>query len=167
MTKRKLNLITILFIIGRILKNNKDELWLLYRKMFILLIFLLMLNYIAYSKYNNGYIASDMSTCNTINYAIEQILLSENNEEKKKELIEKLCYYSYSEICVINLSNNTMFYEKECPFQNKKLFKERVLSVQTIKVNDEYYSIKYTTYIPKFYTTVRYRLFLGKHMVRI
>ena len=137
------------------------------RKLFVLLIFLLMLAYIAYYKYNDGYIASDMNTCDTVNYAIEQILLSQDSDDDKKELIRKFCCYSYSEITVINLSDNTLFYEKECPFKNKKLFKEMVLSAQTIKVKDVYYSINYTTYIPKFYTALRYRLFLGKHIVRI
>lgn len=123
--------------------------------------------YFGYYMYYEGYIASEIDTCDTIKTAVEQVLLSENTQENKKELIEKLCSYTYAEISVENLSNRTMFYKKESWIKNKKLFKELGLSAQTIKIKDEYYSIKYKTYIPKFYTTIKYCLYLGKHMTRI
>lgn len=123
--------------------------------------------YFGYYMYYEGYIASEIDTCDTIKTAVEQVLLSENTQEKKKELIEKLCSYTYAEISVENLSNKTVFYKKDSWIKNKKLFKELGLSAQTIKIKDEYYSIKYKTYIPKFYTTMKYGLYLGKHMTKI
>ena len=125
--------------------------------------------YFGYYMYYEGYIASEIDTCDTdtIKTAVEHVLLSENTQEKKKELIEKLCSYTYAEISVENLSNRTMFYKKESEFTNKKLFKCFGLSAQTIKIKDEYYSIKYKTCIPKFYTTMKYCLYLGKNMTRI
>ena len=123
--------------------------------------------YLGYYMYYEGYIASDMNTGNCITYAVEQVLLSENSLEKKKEKIENICSYSYSEIIVENVSDKTMFYKKESGFINKKLFKEFDLSAKAIKIKDDSYSIKYKTYIPKFYTTIKYCLYLGKHMTRI
>ena len=123
--------------------------------------------YLGYYMYYEGYIASDMNTGNCITYVVEQVLLSENSLEKKKEKIENICSYSYSEIIVENVSDKTMFYKKESGFINKKLFKEFDLSAKAIKIKDDSYSIKYKTYIPKFYTTIKYCLYLGKHMTRI
>ena len=120
--------------------------------------------YFGYNIYYEGYIASDINTCDCINYSIKEILFSENTQEKKQELIKEICKYSYAEISVENLSDNTIFYKKESWIKNKKLFKSFVLSAQTIKIKNEYYSIKYKTYIPKFYTAIRYCIFLGKHM---
>ena len=123
--------------------------------------------YLGYYMYYDGYIASDINTGDCITYAVEQVLLSENSQEKKKELIKEICKYPYAEISVENLSNKTIFYKKESWIKNKKNFKELGLSAQTIKIKDEYYSIKYKTYIPKFYTTMKNCLYLGKHMTRI
>ena len=123
--------------------------------------------YLGYYMYYEGYTASEIDTCDTIKSAIKQILLSENTQEKKKELIKEICKYPYAEINVEKLSNRTMFYKKESEFKNKKLFKGLGLSAETIKIKDEYYSINYKTYIPKFYTTMKYCLYLGKHMTRI
>ncbi|MBR4632275.1 MAG: hypothetical protein IKO48_03020 [Elusimicrobia bacterium] len=123
--------------------------------------------YLGYYMYYEGYIAADIKTCDGINYSIEQILLSKNTQEKKKELIEKLCSYTYAEISVENLSDDTMFYKKESDFKNEKLFKGLGLSAKTIKIKEDYYSIRYKIYIPTFYTTIRYCLYLGKHMTKI
>lgn len=120
--------------------------------------------YFCYYMYYEGYIASDINTCDSINYSVKEILFSENTQEKKKALIEKLCLYTYAEITIKKLSDDTIFYKKESWIKNKKLFKSFVLSVRTIKIKDEYYSIKYKIYIPKFYTAIRYCIFLGKHM---
>ena len=123
--------------------------------------------YLGYYMYYEGYIASEIDTCDTLKSAIKQILLSENTQEKKKELIKEICKYPYAEISVENLSNKTVFYKKDSWIKNKNLFRELGLSAQTIKIKDEYYSIKYKTYIPTFYTTIRYCLYLGKHMTKI
>ena len=133
----------------------------------ILLVIVIFALYLGYYMYYEGYIASDMNTGNCITYVVEQVLLSENSLEKKKEKIENICSYSYSEIIVENVSDKTMFYKKESGFINKKLFKEFDLSAKAIKIKDDSYSIKYKTYIPKFYTTIKYCLYLGKHMTRI
>lgn len=123
--------------------------------------------YFGYYMYYEGYIASDMNTCDSINYSVKEILFSENTQEKEKALIEKLCSCTYAEITIENLSDNTIFYKKESWIKNKKLFKSFVLSVRTIKIKDEYYSIKYKNYIPKFYTAIRHCIFVGKHMTMI
>lgn len=123
--------------------------------------------YFGYYMYYEGYTASEIDTCDTIKSAVEQVLLSENTQEKKKELIKEICKYPYAEIIVKNILDDTIFYKKDSWIKNKKLFKELGLSAQTIKIKDEYYSIKYKTYIPKFYTTIKYCLYLGKHMTRI
>lgn len=133
----------------------------------ILLVIVIFALYLGYYMYYEGYIASDIKICDSINYSIEQILLSDHSQEKKKELIEKLCSYTYAEISVENLSNKTIFYKKDSWIKNKNLFREFDLSAQTIKIKDDSYSIKYKTYIPKFYTTIKYCLYLGKHMTRI
>ena len=44
--------------------------------------------YLGYHMYYDGYIASDINTGDCITYAVEQVLLSENSQEKKKEMIE-------------------------------------------------------------------------------
>ncbi len=123
--------------------------------------------YLGYYMYYEGYIASDIGTCSCIEHAVKEILLSDNSQEKKKELIKEICLCSYGEITIENLSNKTMFYKRESWIINKTLFREFALSAQTIKIKDEYYSIKYKNYIPKFYTTMKYCLYLGKHMTRI
>lgn len=131
------------------------------------IIIVISATYLGYYMYYDGYIASDMNTGNCITYAIEQVLLSENSLEKKKELIEKFCSYSCSEIIVENVSDKTIFYKKESGFINKKLFNEFPLMGKLIKTKDGNYSIEYKTYVPKFYTCVTYCLYLGKHMTRI
>ena len=123
--------------------------------------------YFGYYMYYEGYIASEIDTCDTIKTAVEQVLLSENTQEKKKELIEKLCSYTYAEISVENLSNKTVFYKKDSWIKNKKLFKEISFSEYVVKTENGTYSIKYTNFIPKFYTAIRYCIFLGKHMTKI
>lgn len=133
----------------------------------ILLVIVIFALYLGYYMYYEGYIASDMNTGNCITYAVEQVLLSENSLEKKKEKIENICSYSYSEIIVENVSDKTMFYKKESGFINKKLFNKIPLMGKLIRTKDGNYSIEYKTYIPKFYTTIKYCLYLGKHMTRI
>lgn len=131
------------------------------------IIIVISATYLGYYMYYDGYIASDINTGNCITYAIEQVLLSENSLEKKKEFIEKFCSYSYSEIIVENVSDKTIFYKKESGFINKKLFNKFPLMGKLIKTKDGNYSIEYKTYVPKFYTCVTYCLYLGKHMTRI
>ena len=145
----------------------KEKLKLILFTVAILVTIVIFALYLGYYMYYEGYIASDIKTCDSINYSIEQILLSEHSQEKKKELIEKICSYSYAEIVVENISSDDIFYKKDSWIKNKNLFKEFDLSAQTIKIKDDSYSIKYKTYIPKFYTTIKYCLYLGKHMTRI
>ncbi len=133
----------------------------------ILLVVVIFALYLGYYMYYEGYIASDIKTCDSINYSIEQILLSEHSQEKKKELIEKICSYSYAEIVVENISSDDIFYKKDSWIKNKKLFKEISFSEYVVKTENGTYSIKYTNFIPKFYTAIRYCIFLGKHMTRI
>ena len=123
--------------------------------------------YLGYYMYYDGYITSDMNTGDCITYEVEQTLLSENTLEKKKEFIEKNCSYSYSEIIVENISDNTILYKHESGFKNKKFFNKFPLMGKIIKTKDGNYSIEYKTYVPKFYTCVTYCLYLGKHMIRI
>jgi len=123
--------------------------------------------YFGYNIYYEGYIASDINTCDCITYAVEQTLLSENSLEKKKEFIEKICSYSYSEITIENVSDKTMLYKHESGFKNKKLFNKIPLMGKLIRTKDGNYSIEYKTYVPKFYTCITYCLYLGKHMTRI
>lgn len=132
-----------------------------------LMIILISTVYVGYYMFHDGYIASDINNCDCITYVVEQILLSENTPEKKKEMIEKICFYSHSEITVENISDKIILYKKESGFINKKLFKEMVLSAQIKKINNKYYSIEYKTYIPTFYTSIKYYIFLGKHMTRV
>ena len=133
----------------------------------ILLVVVIFALYLGYYMYYEGYIASDMNTGNCITYAVEQVLLSENSQEKKKEMIEKFCSYSYSEITIKNISDKTILYKHESGFINKKLFKTFTLIGKLIKTKDGNYSIEYKTYVPKFYTCITYCLYLGKHMTRI
>lgn len=123
--------------------------------------------YFGYYMYYEGYIASEIDTCDTIKSAVEQVLLSENTQEKKRELIKEICKYPYAEITIENLSADTMFYKKDSWIKNKKLFKEISFSEYVVKTENGTYSIKYTNFIPKFYTAIRYCIFLGKHMTRI
>ena len=123
--------------------------------------------YLGYYMYYEGYIASEIDTCDTLKSAIKQILLSENTQEKKKELIKKICKYPYAEIIVKNILDDTIFYRKESWIKNKKFFKEISFSEYVVKTDNGAYSIKYTDFIPKFYTSIRYNIFLGKHMTRI
>lgn len=124
-------------------------------------------NYLKYYMYYDGYIISDMNTAGSITYTIEQILLSENSPEKKKEMIEKICSYSYSEITIKNLSTDTILHKEESGFINKNLFNELILSKQLIKTKEGDYSIEYKTYIPKFFTAVRHCIYLGSSMIRV
>ncbi len=91
----------------------------------------------------------------------------ENPQEKKRELIKEICKYPYAEITIENLSDDTVFYKKDSWIKNKKLFKEISFSEYVVKTENGTYSIKYTNFIPKFYTAIRYCIFLGKHMTRI
>ena len=97
--------------------------------------------YLGYYMYYDGYIASDINTGDCITYAVEQVLLSENSQEKKKEMIEK------KERTVVELGSTKGIF---CGHDHKNN-----------------YSIEYKTYVPKFYTCVTYCLYLGKHMTRI
>ena len=133
----------------------------------ILLVIVIFALYLGYYMYYEGYIASDMNTGNCITYAVEQVLLSENSQEKKKEMIEKFCSYSYSEITIKNISDKTILYKHESGFINKKLFNKFPLMGKLIRTKDGNYSIEYKTYVPKFYTCITYCLYLGKHMTRI
>ena len=123
--------------------------------------------YFGYYMYYEGYTASEIDTCDTIKSAVEQVLLSENTQEKKRELIKEICKYPYAEITIENLSDDTVFYKKDSWIKNKKLFKEISFSEYAVKTENGTYSIKYTNFIPKFYTAIRYCIFLGKHMTRI
>lgn len=123
--------------------------------------------YLGYYMYYEGYIASEIDTCDTIKSAVEQVLLSENTQEKKKELIKEICKYPYAEITVENISDDTIFYKKDSWIKNKNLFREFVFSEYIVKTSNKKYSIKYSNFIPKFYTTIRYCIFLGKHMTII
>ena len=131
------------------------------------IIIVISTTYLGYYMYYDGYIASDMNTGDSITYAVEQILLSENSLEKKKEMIEKVCSYSYSEITIENVSDKTMLYKHESGFRNKKLFNTFPLMGKLVKTKEGIYSIEYKTYVPKFYTTMKHCLYLGKHMTRI
>ena len=128
---------------------------------------LIFFKYLDYYLFYDGYISSDINTGNCITYAVEQILLSENSPEKKKEMIEKICSYSNSEITIENVSDKTMLYKHESDFINKKLFKEFPLMGKLIKTKKGDYFIEYKTYVPKFYTAVTRCIYLGKHMMRI
>ena len=123
--------------------------------------------YFGYYMYYEGYIASEIDTCDTIKSAVEQVLLSENTQRKKKELIKEFCKYPYAEIIVKNILDDTIFYRKESWIKNKKFFKEISFSEYIVKTDSGTYSIKYTNFIPKFYTSIRYCIFLGKHMTSI
>ena len=123
--------------------------------------------YFGYCMYYEGYIASDMNTYSCIDLSIKQILSSESSPKEKKELIEKVCFYSYSEITIRNLSNKTVVYKKESGFINKSFFNELSLYGDVIETKYGDYLMEYKTYIPKFYISVRYNLLLGKNMTRI
>ncbi|MBR3627577.1 MAG: hypothetical protein IKN42_01875 [Elusimicrobia bacterium] len=123
--------------------------------------------YFGYYMYYEGYTASEIDTCDTVKSAVEQVLLSKNTQEKKKELIKEICKYPYAEITVESISDDTMFYKKESWIKNKKLFKEISFSEYIVKTDNGTYSIKYTNFIPKFYTAIRYCIFLGKHMTSV
>ncbi len=131
------------------------------------MIIVISATYLGYYMYYDGYIASDMNTGDCITYAVEQILLSDNSLEKKKEMIEKICSYSNSEITIENISDKTMLYQHESGFINKKLFNTFPLMGKLIKTKNRDYSIEYKTYVPKFYTCITYCLYLGKHITRI
>lgn len=133
----------------------------------ISMVVLISATYLGYYMYYDGYIASDMNMGNCITYAVEQVLLSENSLEKKKEFIEKICSYSYLEITVENISDKIILYKHESGFKNKKLFNKIPLMEKLIKTKDGNYSIEYKTYVPKFYTCITYCLYLSKHMTRI
>ena len=145
----------------------KEKIKFIFVFIMVLMIIVISSAYLGYYMYYEGYIASDISTCDCINYVVKEILLSENTSEKKKELIEKTCSYSYAEITINNLSDNTIFYKKESWIQNKSIFKEIVFSATIVETKEGQYSIKYTNYLPKFYTTMRYCIFLGKHMTKV
>lgn len=123
--------------------------------------------YLGYYMYYEGYIASEIDTCDTIKSAIKQILLSENTQEKKKELIKEICKYPYAEITVKNISDDTIFYKRDSWIKNKNLFREIIFSKYIVETINGKYSIKYSNFIPKFYTSIRYNIFLGKNMTRI
>ena len=133
----------------------------------ISMVIVISATYLGYYMYYDGYIASDIDTCDTIKSAIKQILLSENTQEKKKELIKEICKYPYAKISVENLSDDTIFYKKDSWIKNKNLFREFVFSEYIVETNNEKYLIKYSSFIPKFYTAIRYNIFLGKNMTRI
>ena len=131
------------------------------------MIIVISATYLGYYMYYDGYITSDINTGDCITYAVEQILLSDNSLEKKKEMIEKICSYSNSEITIENISDKTMLYKHETGFINKKLFNTFPLMGKLIKTKNRDYSIEYKTYVPKFYTCITYCLYLGKHITRI
>ena len=131
------------------------------------MIILISATYLGYYMYYDGYIASDINTGDCITYAVERVLLLENSLEKKKEMKEKICSYSHSEITIENISDKTMLYKHESGFTNKKFFKEFPLMGKLIRTKDGNYSIEYKTYVPKFYTCITYCLYLGKHITRI
>ncbi len=133
----------------------------------ISMVIVISATYLGYYMYYDGYIASEIDTCDTIKSAIKQILLSGNTQEKKKELIKEICKYPYAEITVKNISDDAIFYKKDSWIQNKNLFREFIFSEYIIETSNEKYSIKYSNFIPKFYTTIRYNIFLGKNMTRI
>ena len=145
----------------------KEKIKFIFVFILVSIIIVISATYLGYYMYYDGYIASDINTGNCITYAVEQTLLSENSLEKKKEFIEKICSYSYSEIIVENVSDKTILYKHESGFKNKKLFNKFPLMGKLIRTKDGNYSIEYKTYVPKFYTCITYCLYLGKHMTRI
>ena len=145
----------------------KEKIKFIFVFILVSIIIVISATYLGYYMYYDGYIASDINTGDCITYAVEQVLLSENSQEKKKEMIEKICSYSHSEITIKNISDKTMLYKHETGFINKKLFNTFPLMGKLIKTKNGDYSIEYKTYVPKFYIAVTRCIYLGKHMTRI
>ena len=93
----------------RITKMIKEKLKPILLFVSILLVIVISALYLGHYMYYEGYIASEIDTCDTIKSAIKQILLSENTQEKKKELIKEICKYPYAEITVKNISDDAIY----------------------------------------------------------